>query len=40
MIRKLLFIAALFVAVSNGFAAESPEKGPLYATLKTSMAMW
>jgi peptidyl-prolyl cis-trans isomerase A (cyclophilin A) len=38
MIRKLIFIAALFVAVSNGFAAESPEKkGPLYATLKTSM---
>jgi peptidyl-prolyl cis-trans isomerase A (cyclophilin A) len=38
MIRKLLFIAALFAAVSNGFAAESPEKkGPLYATLKTTM---
>jgi peptidyl-prolyl cis-trans isomerase A (cyclophilin A) len=38
MIRRLLFIAALFVAVPNGFAAEAPEKkGPLYATLKTSM---
>ena len=38
MIRKLLFIAALFFTVSSGFAAESPEKkGPLYATLKTSM---
>jgi len=38
MINKLLFTAALLVAVSNGLAAESPEKkGPLYATLKTSM---
>jgi peptidyl-prolyl cis-trans isomerase A (cyclophilin A) len=38
MIRKLLFVAALAIGVSNGFAAESPEKkGPLYATLKTSL---
>jgi peptidyl-prolyl cis-trans isomerase A (cyclophilin A) len=38
MISKLLFVAALAISVSNGFAAESPEKkGPLYATLKTSM---
>jgi peptidyl-prolyl cis-trans isomerase A (cyclophilin A) len=38
MISKLLVIAALFVTVSNGFAAETQEKkGPLYATLKTSM---
>ena len=38
MISKLLFVAALAIGVSNGFAAESAEKkGPLYATLKTSM---
>jgi len=38
MISKLLFVAALAISVSDGFAAESPEKkGPLYATLKTSM---
>jgi peptidyl-prolyl cis-trans isomerase A (cyclophilin A) len=38
MISKLLFVAALAISVANGFAAESPEKkGPLYATLKTSM---
>jgi peptidyl-prolyl cis-trans isomerase A (cyclophilin A) len=38
MISKLLFVAALAIGISNGFAAESPEKkGPLYATLKTSM---
>jgi peptidyl-prolyl cis-trans isomerase A (cyclophilin A) len=38
MISKLLFVAALAISLSNGFAAESPEKkGPLYATLKTSM---
>jgi len=38
MISKLLFVAALAISVSNGFGAESPEKkGPLYATLKTSM---
>jgi peptidyl-prolyl cis-trans isomerase A (cyclophilin A) len=38
MIRKLLFVAALAISVSNGFAAESLEKkGPLYATLKTTM---
>ena len=38
MISKLLFVAALAISISNGFAAETPEKkGPLYATLKTSM---
>jgi len=38
MFTKLLFVAALAISISNGFAAESPEKkGPLYATLKTSM---
>jgi len=39
MISKLLFVAALAISIiSNGSAAESPEKkGPLYATLKTSM---
>jgi peptidyl-prolyl cis-trans isomerase A (cyclophilin A) len=38
MIKRFLFIAALFIAAPNGFAADAPEKkGPLYATLKTSM---
>jgi peptidyl-prolyl cis-trans isomerase A (cyclophilin A) len=38
MFTKLLFVAALAISISNGFAAESPEKkGPLYATLKTNM---
>ena len=38
MISKLLFVAAFAISVSNGFAAEAPEKkGPLYATLKTSL---
>lgn len=38
MAKNLLIIAALLVAISRGFAAETPEKkGPLYATLKTSM---
>jgi peptidyl-prolyl cis-trans isomerase A (cyclophilin A) len=38
MFTKLLLVAALAISISNGFAAESPEKkGPLYATLKTNM---
>ena len=38
MFTKLLFVAALLISAPNGFAADSPEKkGPLYATLKTSM---
>jgi peptidyl-prolyl cis-trans isomerase A (cyclophilin A) len=38
MARNLLIMAALLIAISRGFAAEAPEKkGPLYATLKTSM---
>ncbi len=38
MFKKLLFVTALLISVSNGFAAEAPEKkGPLYVTLKTSM---
>jgi peptidyl-prolyl cis-trans isomerase A (cyclophilin A) len=38
MFNKLFLIAALLICVSNGFAAETVEKkGPLYATLKTSM---
>ena len=38
MLRKLLIATALLVGVSLGFAADAPEKkGPLYATLKTSM---
>ena len=38
MFTKLLFVAALAISISNGFAAETPEKkGRLYATLKTSM---
>ena len=37
MVQKL-FLLALLLAVSNGFAAESVDKkGALYATLKTSM---
>jgi peptidyl-prolyl cis-trans isomerase A (cyclophilin A) len=38
MFAKLVFVAALLISARNGFAADSPEKkGPLYATLKTSM---
>jgi peptidyl-prolyl cis-trans isomerase A (cyclophilin A) len=38
MFNKLFLLAALLIGVSNGFAAESADKkGPLYATLKTSM---
>jgi peptidyl-prolyl cis-trans isomerase A (cyclophilin A) len=38
MIGKIIFLAALLLSTSIGTAAESPEKkGPLYATLKTSM---
>ena len=38
MFKKLILLAALLIGVSNGFAAESADKkGPLYATLKTSM---
>jgi len=34
----LILLAALLISVSNGFGAESADKkGPLYATLKTSM---
>ena len=38
MFKKLLLVGAFLLAASNGFAAESADKkGPLYATLKTSM---
>jgi peptidyl-prolyl cis-trans isomerase A (cyclophilin A) len=38
MLVKTLLVAALLFSASIGTAAESPEKkGPLYATLKTSM---
>jgi len=38
MVRELLFVAALLIGASSSFAAETPEKkGPLYATLKTSL---
>jgi peptidyl-prolyl cis-trans isomerase A (cyclophilin A) len=38
MLKKLILLAALLIGVSNGFAAEGVDKkGPLYATLKTSM---
>lgn len=38
MFKKLILLAGLLIGVSNGFAAESADKkGPLYATLKTSM---
>ena len=38
MPKKLFVLATLLFAVSNGFAAESADKkGPLYATLKTTM---
>lgn len=38
MLKKLVIAAALLLGVARGFAAEAPEKkGPLYATLKTSM---
>ena len=38
MLKKILLIAALLISVSYGFAAETADKkGPLYATLKTSM---
>jgi peptidyl-prolyl cis-trans isomerase A (cyclophilin A) len=38
MLQKLFIAAALLIGISHGFAADTPEKkGPLYATLKTSM---
>ena len=38
MLKNLFLWAALLIGVSSGFAAEtSVKKGPLYATLKTSM---
>jgi peptidyl-prolyl cis-trans isomerase A (cyclophilin A) len=38
MFKKLLFVGAFLLLASYGIAAESPDKkGPLYATLKTSM---
>src|SRR5882724_10168186 len=38
MVRTILLLAVLFLSASIGKAGESPEnKGPLYATLKTSM---
>ena len=38
MLKQVLVLAALLIGFSNGFAAESADKkGPLYATLKTSM---
>ena len=38
MIKKLFLVAALFSGVASGLGADTPEqKGPLYATLKTSM---
>ena len=38
MMRKILLIAALLASATIATAAESPDKkGPLYATLKTSM---
>lgn len=38
MVKKLFIVAALLLAISRAFAADAPEKkGPLYATLKTSM---
>jgi len=38
MFKKLLFLGVLLLLASYGIAAESPDKkGPLYATLKTSM---
>jgi peptidyl-prolyl cis-trans isomerase A (cyclophilin A) len=38
MLKKLGIVAALFMSVSLGFAAETAEKkGPVYATFKTTM---
>jgi peptidyl-prolyl cis-trans isomerase A (cyclophilin A) len=38
MLKRLGIIAAIFISMSLGLAAETPEKkGPVYATLKTSM---
>ena len=38
MFKKLLFLGVFLLVASYGIAAESPDKkGPLYATLKTSM---
>jgi peptidyl-prolyl cis-trans isomerase A (cyclophilin A) len=38
MSKKLFLLVTLLLGVSNGFAAETADKkGPLYATLKTSM---
>jgi peptidyl-prolyl cis-trans isomerase A (cyclophilin A) len=38
MVKKLLLVGTFLLAASYGITAESPDKkGPLYATLKTSM---
>lgn len=38
MLKKIILWTALLIGVSNSFAAETADKkGPLYATLKTSM---
>jgi len=38
MLKRILLIATLLINVSYGFAAETTDKkGPLYATLKTTM---
>ncbi|HYT55564.1 MAG TPA: peptidylprolyl isomerase [Verrucomicrobiae bacterium] len=38
MLKKLLLVGTFLLAASYGISAESPDKkGPLYATLKTSM---
>jgi len=38
MIKSLLVALTLLLSITSGFAADAPEKkGPLYATLKTSM---
>jgi peptidyl-prolyl cis-trans isomerase A (cyclophilin A) len=38
MLKRLGVITAIFISMSLGLAAETPEKkGPVYATLKTSM---
>jgi peptidyl-prolyl cis-trans isomerase A (cyclophilin A) len=38
MLKRLGIITAIFISISLGLAAETPEKkGPVYATLKTSM---
>jgi peptidyl-prolyl cis-trans isomerase A (cyclophilin A) len=38
MLKQLIIVATLLVNIATSFAADAPEKkGPLYATLKTSM---